>query len=115
MAPILRSEFKDKLGQQGISVLDSSPDSMQSSASGGLPSARIASISHIGGHKFAGNVIIYIPPTFSKNPLAGKGIWYGRVGPEHVEGIVSETILGGRLIKQNFRGGIDGDGNILRL
>ncbi|EGP84064.1 uncharacterized protein MYCGRDRAFT_48604 [Zymoseptoria tritici IPO323] len=115
MAPILRAEFEEKLRSQNVSVLDGTPGPERSNAPEDPPAARIASISHIGGHKFAGNVIVYIPPSFTRNPLAGKGIWYGRVGPEHVEGIVSETILGGRVIKENFRGGVDQDGNVLRL
>lgn len=82
---------------------------------GYTPHARVGLISHIGGHKWAGNVIIYIPPSFSRNALAGRGIWYGRVGPEHVEGIVAKTMLEGKVIKELFRGGIDQDRKILRL
>lgn len=84
----------------------------------GIP-ADVGLISHIGGHKYAGNVIIYIPPTFasqksdSKGSLRGSGIWYGRVGPEHVEGIVEETVLKGRIIVDLFRGGISEDGGML--
>ena len=63
----------------------------------------------------AGNVIIYIPPTFTSNALAGRGIWYGRVEPGHVEGIVSKTILEGKVVKELFRGGIDQNREILRL
>lgn len=91
-------------------------------------------VSHIGGHRFAGNVIIYIPPDFppalgrfapssgdmvnkEKNlvphKLAGSGIWYGRVEPESVEQIVNETILGGRIVGNHFRGGIDKHGRSL--
>lgn len=91
-------------------------------------------VSHIGGHRFAGNVIIYIPPDFLPTPgrflpssgdvvnkeknllphkLAGSGIWYGRVEPESVEQIVNETILGGRIIGNHFRGGIDQHGRSL--
>lgn len=89
-------------------------------------------VSHTGGHRFAGNVIIYIPPAFlptlrrfapssivSKerhlvpHKLAGSGIWYGRVEPESVEQIVNETILGGRIIGKHFRGGIDHHGRSL--
>lgn len=91
-------------------------------------------VSHIGGHRFAGNVIIYIPPDFLSTPgrflpssgdvvnkeknlvphkLAGSGIWYGRVEPESVEQIVNETILGGRIIGNHFRGGIDQHGRSL--
>jgi len=79
--------------------------------------SRVHQISHIGGHKFAGNVIVYIPPVLGNqgHPLAGQGVWFGRVEPKHVEGIVSETIEGGRVIKELFRGGIDGKGGLMRL
>lgn len=97
----------------------------------GNPTATL--VSHIGGHRFAGNVIIYIPPNFLPTPcrfapsgnmvnkeknliphkLAGSGIWYGRVEPESVEQIVNETILGGRIIGNHFRGGIDQNGRSL--
>lgn len=112
----------------------------------------IGMISHIGGHKWAGNVIIYIPPNYQINPLkrkhrgadpkdkaakepivhederlsesddkpfvsplAGKGIWYGRVQPQHVEGIVEQTIGHGKIIKDLFRGGINQNGSTIRL
>ena len=73
------------------------------------PGVLVSSISHVGGHAWAGNVIVYIPPQYSlkngtKSPLAGKGVWYGRVEPKHVEGIVEETIRGGRIIKDILRG-----------
>ena len=71
----------------------------------------IAMISHIGGHAFAGNVVIYIPEGFRidsngshVSPLAGKGIWYGRVEPKHVEGIVEQTVKGGKIIRDLLRG-----------
>ena len=38
--------------------------------------------------------------------MAGSAIWYGRVEPKHVEGIVNETVLGGRVIKELWRGGM---------
>ena len=60
-------------------------------------------------------MIIYIPPHLKSHPLSGKGIWYGRVGPEHVEGIVKETILEGKVIKEFFRGGVGRGGEVLRL
>ena len=70
--------------------------------------ARVARVSHVGGHKWAGNVILYFPPQsvseLGPSPLAGKGIWYGRVEPKHVEGIISETIKGAKVIKELFRG-----------
>ena len=80
----------------------------------------VGTISHIGGHKWAGNVILYVPRNSTTNdgvehPLAGKGIWYGRVEPRHVQGIVEETMLKGRVIKDLFRGAIGADGEIFRL
>lgn len=107
LGPILQAEFEEKLKQHGL-------DTSMSDGSNERPAARVGLISHIGGHRWAGNVIIYIPPR-TEHALAGKGIWYGRVAPEHVEGIVRETILGGRIIKDMFRGGIDKDRNVLRL
>jgi hypothetical protein len=74
----------------------------------------LGAISHIGGHVYAGNVIIYIPKTW-KSPLAGCGIWSGRVEPKHVEGLLRETLKEGRIVQELFRGGIDGEGNPLRL
>ena len=77
-------------------------------------------ISHIGGHAFAGNVIVYIPPSYQirdlehgdegkrrVSPLAGTGIWYGRVQPRHVEGILAETVEKGRVIGPLWRGGLE--------
>lgn len=70
---------------------------------------RTALVSHIGGHAWAGNVIIYIPPNFllkdgSAHPLTGRGIWYGRVEPKHVEGILNETVKKGIIIEELLRG-----------
>lgn len=77
-------------------------------------------ISHVGGHAFAGNVIIYMPPSYllSSNtapdereayasPLAGMGIWYGRVEPRHVQTILEETVEKGNIIGELWRGGLD--------
>ena len=71
--------------------------------------SKIGLVSHIGGHAWAGNVIVYLPPdhrleTDMMSPLAGKGIWYGRVEPKHVEGIMDETIRKGRIIEELLRG-----------
>ena len=123
MRPVLQAEFERVLQRRGFTT--NNHDETESRTDG--PShANIASISHVGGHKYAGNVIIYIPPAFmtssssgafqsSPSPLAGKGIWYGRVEPKHVEGLVEETIFNGRVIEEHFRGGIGMDGEIYRL
>lgn len=115
----------------------------------------VGMISHIGGHKWAGNVIIYIPPDYRLkalersrrgakprdkvvagaqeqvvhedeplspeeeqagiSPLAGKGIWYGRVEPKHVEGIIEQTIGHGQIIRELFRGGVNKNGSPIMI
>ncbi|ODM20436.1 hypothetical protein SI65_03489 [Aspergillus cristatus] len=115
MAPILESEFDRILSARGFSTSVSDSKTIDNPKH-----AHIGLISHVGGHKYAGNVIIYVPPGMkmrdgASNPLAGKGIWYGRVEPRHVEGIVEETVFGGKVVTDHFRGGIGRDGEILRL
>ena len=97
LGPILRDEFLRFLPESDSHSGDQS----------------LALVSHIGGHKWAGNAVIYLPPDYrlpngQRSPLAGKGIWYGRVAPRHVEGIVSETIHKGRVIEELLRGVHDG-------
>lgn len=127
--PLLRGEFEKRLPEQGFEVLKGPVEVERNEApavegeEGGkreYTAARVGLISHIGGHKFAGNVIVYLPPGLrtedgETHPLAGHGIWYGRVEPRHVEGIVGETILKGKVIEELFRGGIRQNGEILRL
>ncbi|KAL7922403.1 Sucraseferredoxin-like protein [Trichoderma austrokoningii] len=134
MGPVLRTEFEEKLAMAGFHVakeavqigsLDGEDTkriegSSSSSSNPEQKVARVGLISHIGGHKFAGNVIIYVPPGFTngegaKHALAGCGVWYGRVEPKHVEGLVRETVMGGRVVEDQFRGGIDAQRRILRL
>jgi len=61
--------------------------------------ALILKNSHIGGHKFAGNVIIHTP--------YGVSVWYGRVTPHEVLAIVQNTILEGKVLPSLFRGGMN--------
>lgn len=59
---------------------------------------------------------MYIPPSMVGNELKGAGVWYGRVGPEQVEGVVEETLVRGRVITELLRGGVMHDGrNIGRV
>lgn len=97
LGPLLQSSFRQDLHRRGID-------------------ADVGVISHVGGHKYAGNVIIYLPPSLESNPLRGSGIWYGRIGPENVEGVVEETIVQGRVVVDLLRGGVtQGGGNIGRM
>jgi (2Fe-2S) ferredoxin len=130
MGPVLREEFERQLPGEGFEVLkgpiEASPnvkeelllEDGQDQKDG--KGARVGLISHIGGHKFAGNVILYFPPGIkgkdgNRHELAGCGIWYGRVEPKHVEGILKETVADGRVIEELFRGGIRQGGEMLRL
>ncbi|KAG9501170.1 hypothetical protein J7337_006854 [Fusarium musae] len=126
MAPVLQTEFEDKLEMEGFDVLHGpvqvnlgDKQGIQGEIGEGKTTARVGLISHIGGHKFAGNVIIYLPPDLkmgdAPHPLAGCGIWYGRVDPKNVEGIVKETILKGNVVADMFRGGIDAEHKMLRI
>jgi hypothetical protein len=125
MGPLLQSEFEDKLplfsvkvveGKNGKIRRDMSPYSKTANTEkhNATPTtARVGLISHVGGHKWAGNVIIYFPKYYKghpleNHPLRGKGIWYGRVEPWHVEGIVEQTVKQGKIIKELFRGGMPG-------
>lgn len=126
MAPVLKDEFEEKLHREGFDVLhgpvqiglDDAPR-IEGESGEEKTAARVGMISHIGGHKFAGNVIIYLPPGLrigdKEHPLAGHGIWYGRVEPKHVEGIVKETVMKGNVVADMFRGGIDAQRKMLRI
>lgn len=158
MGPLLRAQFTTVLKAHGFRVAsDSDPAdenqppspvpppsplstrSTVSSQAFGTKIARVGLTSHIGGHRFAGNVIIYVPRGFefeggeretkkkekeeeknvmgkrrsvggSSTALKGMGIWYGRVEPRHVDGIVRETVRGGRVVGELFRGAAFGGG-----
>ncbi|KAI4215165.1 MAG: hypothetical protein LQ351_002480 [Letrouitia transgressa] len=104
LGPLLAAEFVRQ-----ISLAD--PGSSVSTS-------RVAQISHIGGHAFAGNVIVYMPPAHTQernlqegdnpagSPLNGAGVWYGRVEPRHVAGILRETVGNGKVIRELWRGGM---------
>ncbi|KAK9454339.1 Sucrase/ferredoxin-like-domain-containing protein [Dipodascopsis uninucleata] len=63
---------------------------------------RLALVSHIGGHAYAGNLVYFGPK--------GSSIWYGLTQPKHVQGIVKETIENGNIINELFRGSMGLDG-----
>lgn len=102
LGPLLRNEFMRQANEHRASqVLTSRPE--------------VEIVSHIGGHVFAGNVIIYVPGSFLHHGLSGKVIWYGRVEPKHVEGILKETIEKGNIIEELFRGGLAESGDPVHL
>ncbi|KAL1957787.1 hypothetical protein VTO42DRAFT_5505 [Malbranchea cinnamomea] len=126
-APLLRREFERHLRALGLyrDLHDERP--------GGVG---IYFISHVGGHKYAANVMIYRRRDFEwfrkrqdqsqgrdssavaedqgeADPAdaegAAQGIWLARVRPEDCEGIVKFTVLQGKVVKPSLqlRGGFD--------
>ncbi|PKK66686.1 hypothetical protein RhiirC2_23179 [Rhizophagus irregularis] len=87
-APLLKDEFDKILKDKGLDV--------ESCADG----IAVYMTSHIGGHKFAGNVIVY---------REKQGIWYGRVTPCHVKSIIENTVIEGKIIIKLYRGSIMND------
>ncbi|EFE40107.1 hypothetical protein TRV_05176 [Trichophyton verrucosum HKI 0517] len=59
-------------------------------------------VSHVGGHKFAANMLIY-------RKEDEQMIWLARIRPEHCEGVVKHTIINGKVIhpETQLRGGFD--------
>lgn len=55
----------------------------------------VSFVSHVGGHKFAANALIYLS--------TGESIWLARVGPEHVSAIIEEVIEKGKVFPELVR------------
>jgi (2Fe-2S) ferredoxin len=77
-------------------------------------------ISHVGGHKYSANVIVYRRRDFEwykrdgvngneDDEGAAQGIWLARVRPEECENIIRYTVLQGKVLKpgKQLRGGFD--------
>jgi (2Fe-2S) ferredoxin len=92
-APLIKRELERHLRPLG---LDRDSDD---SRPGGVG---IFFVSHVGGHKFSANVLIY-------RKKDQQMIWLARVKPEHCEGIVKYTVLQGKVVHPDsqLRGGFD--------
>ncbi|PGH19304.1 hypothetical protein AJ80_04057 [Polytolypa hystricis UAMH7299] len=92
-APLIKRELERHLRPLGLARDD------DDSRAGGVG---IAFVSHVGGHKFAANVLVY-------RRKEEQMIWLARVRPEHCEGIVRFTILQGKVVRpeERLRGGFD--------
>lgn len=124
-APLLKREFERHLRPLGLyrDFEDERP--------GGVG---IFFISHVGGHKFSANVMIYRRAGFGRSSLLENGgvratetnqiditeaelrdagasqcIWLARVRPEDCEGIINFTVMQGKVVKpeRQLRGGFD--------
>lgn len=92
-APLIKRELERHLRPLG---LDRDADD---SRPGGVG---IFFVSHVGGHKFSANVLVY-------RKKDQQMIWLARVKPEHCEGLVKYTILEGKVVhpESQLRGGFD--------
>ncbi|KAJ5668171.1 uncharacterized protein N7477_006741 [Penicillium maclennaniae] len=92
-APLIKRELERHLRPLG---LDRDADD---SRPGGVG---IFFVSHVGGHKFSANVLVY-------RKKDQQMIWLARVRPEHCEGLVKYTILQGKVVhpESQLRGGFD--------
>ncbi|KAJ5133741.1 hypothetical protein N7448_001238 [Penicillium atrosanguineum] len=108
-APLLRREFERHLRPLGLYR------DMDDTRPGGVG---IYFISHVGGHKYSANVIVYRRRDFewykreeaeTVDEGAAQGIWLARVKPEECENIIRYTVLQGKVLKpeQQLRGGFD--------
>lgn len=86
-------------GAQGGQEADGKESSSTCSGSGcDLGTVEVELISHVGGHKYAGNVII------QTNKKGLGSVWYGRVFPEHIAVIVEKTVINKEIVKPLYRG-----------
>ncbi|KAJ5892588.1 hypothetical protein N7504_009279 [Penicillium tannophilum] len=111
-APLLRREFERHLRPLGLYR------DMDDTRPGGVG---IYFISHVGGHKYSANVIVYRRRNFdwyktegaeaenNEQEGAAQGIWLARVRPEECENVIRYTVLQGKVLKpaQQLRAGFD--------
>ncbi|KAJ5703860.1 hypothetical protein N7493_010998 [Penicillium malachiteum] len=92
-APLIKRELERHLRPLG---LDRDADDTRPGGAG------IFFVSHVGGHKFSANVLIY-------RKKEQQMIWLARIRPEHCEGLVKYTLLQGKVVNPDtqLRGGFD--------
>ncbi|KAI9320026.1 Sucrase/ferredoxin-like-domain-containing protein [Dichotomocladium elegans] len=77
VGPMLKKALEDAVGMAGVS-------------------AEVALVSHLGGHAFAGNLVMY-------THQGQRAIWYGRVTPCHCMDIIHQSIVQDRVIQDLLR------------
>ncbi|KAG7808749.1 hypothetical protein KL921_003831 [Ogataea angusta] len=85
-APIMKKEFDSQLRELEL-YRDPGDD-----RPGGVP---VIFVNHVGGHKFAANVLIY--------NREGEFVWFGRCTPLNVKPILQETIGKGKVFPELVR------------
>uniref|UniRef100_A0A1J3H8N0 Altered inheritance of mitochondria protein 32 n=1 Tax=Noccaea caerulescens TaxID=107243 RepID=A0A1J3H8N0_NOCCA len=81
--PVILERFKQEIGSRGLT-----------------DEISLRRCSHVGQHKYSGNIIIFSPDS------AGKifGNWYGYVTPEDVPELLDQQIAKGEIIQRIWRG-----------
>ncbi|BFZ57434.1 hypothetical protein PYCC9005_004486 [Savitreella phatthalungensis] len=97
-APLLRDAFEEVLRDRELYY-----DADEGGEEGKV---RVEMCSHIGGHKFAGNVLIYRTRTDHPPNPSRESVWCGRVMPKHVPLLVDHTIIAGKVLRPLVRGGM---------
>ncbi|KAI8924053.1 Sucraseferredoxin-like protein, partial [Entophlyctis helioformis] len=85
--PMLVDEFTKAFGEMGLTSQD----------------VGVYGVSHFGGHKFAGNVIVY----HGEADGSVVGDWLGRVRTCHVRPILATTVQQGKIFRELWRGRMD--------
>ncbi|XP_010514465.1 PREDICTED: uncharacterized protein LOC104790412 [Camelina sativa] len=83
--PALMEKFKEEIGSRGLSE-----------------KIFVLPCSHIGGHKYAGNLIVFSPDSAGNM----SGHWYGYVTPDDVPAMLDQHIVEGEIIQNLSRGGM---------
>lgn len=85
-APVMKKEFDNHLRE--LDLLRDYGDTRP----GGV---HVGYINHVGGHKFAANVLLY--------NKTGEFAWFGKATPANCKPIIDETVLGGKVWKDHVR------------
>lgn len=80
----------ERCGRCGPPLLSAVREALSASR---LKDVTVRATSHVGGHKYAGNVLVY-----------PEGVWYGYVRPDDAGRLVREHLLGGRILEDLHRG-----------
>jgi (2Fe-2S) ferredoxin len=80
----------DRCGRCGPPLIEALKAAVELEA---LDDVKVRATSHVGGHKYAGNVIIY-----------PEGVWYGYVRPEDAGRLAREHLGEGRILADLHRG-----------
>jgi hypothetical protein len=93
-APILLDAL-----EEGLRDRDLFYDAEESSENGKV---LVSTVSHIGGHRYAGNVLVYRKTDQGKV----ESLWLGRIMPNDIPWVIEHTIMHGRVKRAAVRGGV---------